>query len=232
MLSCGRAMLGHQSDRRARLESKWRSKRGPEFPWYLSEPPPQLVELLKKGEWADGPALDLGCGSGVATTHLARYFRPAVGVDLALAAVQQAVNQATEEPSHARFVVADVPRLPFPSGVFAFIFDRGCLQAMPKELWSAYFIEVERLLKPGGGLQLMTSKPAMSLIGALGAVKARLRSVLRGRGMGGGKREFISDASIARLLPASMTTILLEHFPFRLATGLIRDFTHGVFRRN
>lgn len=214
------------------MESKWRSRRGPEFPWHISGPPPQLVDLLKKGDLPDGPALDLGCGSGVATTYLARYFRPAVGVDLAFAAVQEAGNLATQEHSQASFLVADVPRVPFGAGVFAFIFDRGCLQVLPKAMWSAYFIEVERLLKPGGVFQLLTSKPALSLIGALRAIKARLRSIVRGRGIGTGKREFISDASIARLLPASMTIILLEHFPFRLATGTIRDFTHGVFKRS
>lgn len=225
-------MPGHQPDRRARLESKWRSRRGPEFPWHISGPPQQLVELLREGELPNGPALDLGCGSGVAATYLARYFSPAVGVDLALAAVQQAGKLATEQHSHAVFLVADVPRLPFGSGVFAFIFDRGCFQVMPKVVWSAYFIEVERLLKPGGIFQLMTSKPRLSLLDALRLVKTRLRSIVGGRGLAGGKRAFISDASIARLLPPCMTTILVEHFPFRLATGTIRDFTHCVFRRS
>ena len=213
------------------LERRWRSRQGPEFPWYLPGPPPQLVALLKDGEFPDGPSLDLGCGSGVATLHLARRFRPAVGVDLALAAIQQAARQANEEHSPARFVLADVPWLPFGSGAFAFVFDRGCLQVVPKESWSAYFAEVERLLKPGGIFQMMTSRPARSLIGALGAVRASLGSLVSGRGIGGGRREFISDATIARLLPASMTTMLLEHFPFRLATGTMRDFTHGVFRK-
>lgn len=224
-------MPAHQSDRRGRLESRWRSRQGPEFPYYIPGPPPQLVELLKQGESLDGPALDLGCGSGVTVSYLARYFRPAVGVDLAFAAIQQARKLATAEHSHASFVVADVPELPFGAGVFAFIFDRGCFQSMPKEVWPGYFAEVERLLKPGGVFQLMTSKPSMSLSRALRLFRARIRSLLRGRGMGGRQREFISDASIAQLLPPSMTTILLEHFPFRLATGVIRDFTHAVFRR-
>lgn len=224
-------MPGIQPDRRATLEDKWRSRRDCEFPWHVPGPPPQLVDLLNEGAWPDGAALDLGCGSGAATTHLARYFRPAVGVDLALPALRQAEELASGHPPHARFVVADVPRLPFSSGAFAFIFDRGCLQSVPQEAWAAYFIEVERLLKPGGGFQLLTSKPSWSLTGALHMVRARLRSLAGGDALGRGKREFISDASISRLLPASMGTILLEHFSFRLANGIVRDFTHGVFRR-
>jgi SAM-dependent methyltransferase len=224
-------MPGDHSDRRARLERKWRSKRGPEFPWHLSGPPPQLVELLRERACPPGPALDLGCGSGISATYLARYFQPTVGVDLALAAVRQARELASEQQSPASFLVADVPRLPFGPGVFAFIFDRGCVQSMPQAVWSAYFVEIERLLKPGGVFQLMASKPRWSPVDALRVIKRRLQATLQGRGIDAGGREFLSDAAIARLLPASMTTLRIEHFRFRLTTGTIREFLHAVFRR-
>jgi SAM-dependent methyltransferase len=222
---------GHRQPptRRDRWEKKWRSRAGPQFHWYLSEPPPELVELTSGSNIPAGGALDLGCGPGVATEHIARSFRPAVGVDMVFAAVTEARDLVRSRGEKASFVVAEAPVLPFRAQAFGLVFDRGCLQAIPRTSWAIYFREVERLLKPGGMLQLYVSKAAREfppLLSAYG-IKLRLRWL---RGKRGGP-QFLSPDAIRRLIPSSMAEVELRQFPFRTSEGKTRNVTYGLFRK-
>jgi len=146
-------------------EGKYRKKKGEDFGWYLSQPPPELIKLLESGEVSTGPAVDVGCGPGVAISHLAaQAFRPAVGLDIAFAAVCQARELARENKTPPVFVVAAAPFLPLQGEFFTFIFDRGCMHALPEADWSLYLQEIERLLKTGGVFQLLAKRPSPAVL--------------------------------------------------------------------
>jgi len=179
------------SERRRIWEERWQRRDAGEFGWYLSEPPPQLVELLRTHRLPEGGALDIACGNGVAARYLARSFAPSVGFDIALAAVSRpatatAASAQEEAGAHASFLVADATAsFPFREGSFALVFDRGGLQNLPDGSWPHYFAEVRRVLVPGGVLQLLSSRPA-----ATGAPRRGLRArvgAMIGRGPGAGE---------------------------------------------
>ena len=104
--------------RRRRWEGRWQQRTGSEFCWYLDAPPPELTSLVEEHVLPSGAALDLGCGSGVATTYLAKHFSPALGLDIAVGAVSQARDFARGQGVHPSFLVAEVPVLPLQDGAF------------------------------------------------------------------------------------------------------------------
>jgi SAM-dependent methyltransferase len=218
--------LPSSEKRRKRWERRYGQKQGADFIWFLDQPPPELVQLVERNELPIGAALDLGCGPGVATAYMARHFNPAVGMDIALAAVIQAQQRARREGLNPRFVVAEAPVLPFRSASFSLVFDRGCLQAIPKDAWPTYFREVERLLVPGGMFQLFCSKPMKQFPPLLSyrGVRARLRWVLGRRGP-----QFLSHSLLRELAEPSMHARTLEDFPFQPTAGPVRAMTHGIF---
>jgi SAM-dependent methyltransferase len=225
----GKVLMPRSQPEKRSWEARWQLAEDPDFLWHLDEPPPQLRELIEQGGLPTGAALDVGCGSGIATSYLARFYRPAIGLDIAFSAVRRAQQVARERSVPNTFVVGKVPALPFRPLAFALIFDRGCLQGIPIELWPAYFIEVDKLLKPEGALQIMASKPAKASAASLRGLKSRARAVVGGERMHA--RHQFSDATFVRFLPASMETTLLEHFPFQTGAGRLRDFTHAIFRK-
>lgn len=210
-------------------ERKWRTLAGPEFPWHLTEPPPELVRLMEEGTLPHGGALDLGCGDGIAASYIARFRRPSVGVDIAVAAVERAARLARDAGSAASFVAAEAPLLPFVSQTFALVFDRGCLQNIAGESWPAYFREVERLLRPGGLLQLYASRPEFGpLLSARGVVN-RLRAFRSARRRH--KREFFSPRTMRKALPPSFHPVEVTEFPFRTRDGRKRRFVYVLAQR-
>lgn len=217
------------SDKRRSWETQWQQRAGADFQWYLSEPPPELVELMAREDLPGGGALDLGCGPGVATASLASRFSPAVGMDIASGAVSEARALAREKGERASFLVAEAPLLPFRDRSFGLVFDRGCLQAIPRNAWERYFREVERLLVPGGMLQLYVSKAAREFPPLLSArgVRLRLKWLKGKRGP-----QFVSPDLIRGLLPGSMRELELRQFPFRVAGGKLRNVTYGLFRKD
>ncbi len=214
---------------RSLWERRWSEKGLDEFGWYLEEPPPELIRLLEAGGLPKGAAVDLGCGPGVATAYLAQFFRPAIGVDIVLEAVRQATGVAAKKGVSPSFLVAAAPILPFRAERFALVFDRGCLQHVPKEAWSTYFREVERLLVPGGTFELFCSRPMKNLPPAISVRGARSRmGWLLGRRRRGS--QFLSHAFLRRLAEP-LETISLDDVLFRPRVGPERAMTHGIFRK-
>src|SRR2546430_7886962 len=142
------------SRKRRRWEELYRTGDPHQFRWLEDEVPPHLLELLRRRDLVDGAALDIGCGPGTITMTLATRFRPTVGLDLSLAAVTRARAQPVPRDGvRPSFLVAAAPDMPFPDGLFSFVFDRGCLQALPVREWPVYLERVAHLLKPGGMFQ-------------------------------------------------------------------------------
>jgi len=223
---------GHESHGRSELgevwERRWQRQRGSEFHWFLSEPPQQLKDALAAGGLLQGAAYDMGCGPGYVTRLLASSFSPAVGFDIAYSAVREAREAAVSEGARADFIVAAAPDLPFQTNSAAFLFDRGCLQAVDRRSWPRYFQEVDRVLKPGGRFQLFVSqrrRPWKERLSPGGLRIGLRRMVRRKRGA-----EF-SDADILRLAPAGWERLALDHFPLRHQHGKVRIYTYIFFRK-
>lgn len=184
------------------------------------------MDFLERADLPPGPAADLGCGGGVATAYLSSRFPLAVGLDVATGAVSQAKELARARGARCPFVLAEVPAMPFRDGAFAFLFDRGCLQSVPRQRWRAYFTEVARLLRPRGVLQVYVSRA-----GRTGAGRPRqvLRRLVGRRGTGGAS--FASPGFIRRMVPDALEVLDLWELPAEDVPGPARRYLYGVLRR-
>lgn len=221
-----------REDLRGWWEARWSERRAEETEFYMSEPPAELRALLEQGSvtFPVGAALDLGCGAGFVTAYLSRFFHSTVGVDIALSAVQEARRRA-DETRIPSFAVADARSLPFLPGSFGFIFDRGCLQQLPRTEWESYLEGVDRLLASGGMFHLFVSKEVRKMppIWSKRGMGARVRNLLRSERLTG--PQFLSRSFVTQLMPAALEPIEVGEFPFRTATGKQRVFIHGLFRK-
>jgi SAM-dependent methyltransferase len=174
---------------RAHWDKAYGRKRGPEFSWSLEAPAGELVALLDRGVVPIGPSLDLGCGTGVATSYIyVRGLRPTVGLDISIAGVYQARDYARRHSTCPQFVVAAAPVLPFADASFAFVFDRGCMHALSEALWPLHLREIERTLRAGGVVQLWEKEPSPTRLRELAPASFEVLSlesapfVIAGRG--------------------------------------------------
>ena len=122
--------------------------------WHLSSPSPELLAALADG-WlpAGGRAVDVGCGLGRETGHLARAGWQAVGVDLS----GVALTRAAAEQDGPGFLRADARRLPFGRHSLDAALDRGCFHYLLPDDRPGYAAELDRVLRPGGRLLLRAS---------------------------------------------------------------------------
>jgi len=75
-------------------------------PWVIGQPQPAIVTLERQG-WVRGKVLDVGCGTGEHTIHLAALGYDVYGVDLSSQAIEQARANAAAHNVAAHFAVAD-----------------------------------------------------------------------------------------------------------------------------
>src|SRR5262245_20640842 len=217
-----------QGDRRATWEERYQHKTGSEFRWYVDRPPDELVELVESRMTDRSGALDIGCGPGVASAYLAGFFQPTVGFDFALSAVTQARDRARGQGVAPEFVVGEAPMLPFRDESFSLVFDRGCLQGIPRQAWEPYFREVRRLLRAGGTFQLFVSKPTKRFppLSTTQGMRARLRWYLRRRGPA-----FLSQDLLRGLAGPGLQVEHMEELTFQPTTGPLRIMIHAIFRK-
>jgi ubiquinone/menaquinone biosynthesis C-methylase UbiE len=120
--------------------------------------------------------LDVGCGPGQITVFLAERLPEAEvwGVDLAPTMIDLARGHAAASPAVARlhFDVADVARLPFPSGAFDAIVSTGSIKHWPDPV--AGLRELHRVLAPGGRA-FVAEMNRLAPPEAVGAQRRRLR---------------------------------------------------------
>jgi ubiquinone/menaquinone biosynthesis C-methylase UbiE len=108
--------------------------------------------LIEEIAFAPGERiLDMCCGTGGATVHLAARTGPegeVVGMDLS--AGQVAAARRRRRMPNARFVEGDVARTGFPDGSFDKVFITHALHEMRRELRVRVLAEAGRVLKEGG----------------------------------------------------------------------------------
>ncbi len=94
---------------------------------------------------AQGLFVEVGCGSGEASTAIRRNGRHLVGCDYSIAALA-AVDPATYDS----LVLADAAHLPFDDGTVAGIWNLGVMEHFLPDTARAILAEFRRVLSPGG----------------------------------------------------------------------------------
>jgi SAM-dependent methyltransferase len=130
-------------------------------PWDTGVTPPEVVELVERGDLPAGRALDLGCGTGTNCIFLAHHGWAAVGIDFSALAVFRAGRKARQAGVDCRFYRADVTDLSFLAGPFDLALDIGCLHSVPSPKWEPYAAGLARLVRPGGLYMLYAFTPRL-----------------------------------------------------------------------
>ncbi|SEO19372.1 class I SAM-dependent methyltransferase [Actinacidiphila rubida] len=128
-------------------------------PFFVGTPDENLVEYLDSGLVASGGrALDLGCGPGRNTVHLASRGFEVDAVDLSPAAVAWARERAGEAgvADRVRFHRGNAFALEGlgAAGPYDLVCDSGCFHHLPPHRRVSYLALLDRVLAPGGHLAL------------------------------------------------------------------------------
>jgi phosphoethanolamine N-methyltransferase len=120
---------------------------------YLSPGGPEEVDRVVEGLPLQGKALlDIGCGPGGVTLHLAEKYglACATGFDVEKPVVEAARRRAKARGSAVRAVFVHAPPglLPFADAAFDVVFSKDALLHVPDK--DALFAEIFRVLRPGG----------------------------------------------------------------------------------
>ena len=139
----------------------WEGKaRGGGAPWTDAE-----FYELGRSDWEDfrrhwehyglnrAACLEIGCGAGRITMHLAKDFRQTHAVDVSEGMLSYARVHITDDS--VTFHLSDGARLPLPDGAVTAVFSTHVFQHFDSLAHaSAYFAEVTRVLAPGGSLMI------------------------------------------------------------------------------
>lgn len=120
---------------------------------YLSPGGPDEVDRVLAGlSLADRVVLDIGCGAGGITLHLAEKHGAAevTGFDVEEPVIAAARRRSAEKglADRVRFVQAPPGRLPFPDACFDVVFSKDALLHVRDK--DALFADIFRVLKAGG----------------------------------------------------------------------------------
>ena len=118
----------------------------------------RLFERLEVMNVSPEMILDAGCGTGYCTRILNKQFSKAktIGVDLAPGMIEQAKKQ-NGFFSKIEYQVADLEQLPFADNSFDLVFSNLTVQWLIES--KNLFLELNRVLKPGGLLIFSTLGP-------------------------------------------------------------------------
>ncbi|GAB2674065.1 class I SAM-dependent methyltransferase [Saccharopolyspora gloriosae] len=132
-------------------------------PWVIGAPQPAVVELERSGAFG-GAVLDVGCGTGEHTIHLARLGYDVLGVDSSGNAVDRARANAARQGVEARFDVADALRF---GGAprFDTILDSALFHVFGPEDRVAYARSLHRASAPGAVLHVLALADVEDSIG-------------------------------------------------------------------
>lgn len=148
----------------ARISERWsRDWARPDYApgWRIAEIPAEVQAALDDG-WLpsdDAPRLlDLGCGDGVVTAHLAAVGINALGVDVAeraIALARERIDATVVTSGALAFEVADATESLAHFGMFDAVLDRGCFHNVTKRSQRLYVEALAEVLPPGAPMLLV-----------------------------------------------------------------------------
>ncbi|QWF83956.1 class I SAM-dependent methyltransferase [Amycolatopsis sp. CA-230715] len=122
-------------------------------PWVIGEPQPAVLELEREGRFR-GKVLDVGCGAGEHTLHLAGLGYDVLGVDFSPFALELAKANAAARGIEARFEVADAMRLGGEPR-YDTVLDSALFHVFAPEDQLAYARSLHAVTKPGGVVHVL-----------------------------------------------------------------------------
>lgn len=127
--------------------------------WHYDRPSPELVAFLAAAGLRPGArVIDVGCGAGSDAICLAHHGYRVLAIDISSQALEIASYRARQAGLSIAFRLADVVRLPVPSGSAELVSDRGCFHHLEPAQRALYSRETYRVLRPGGALFLRGSR--------------------------------------------------------------------------
>lgn len=110
-----------------------------------------VIELagVKPGD----KVLDVACGTGSLTMTAESYARPGgkvYGIDASPEMIEVAKKKAVRSKSEVAFEIGLIEKLDFPDATFDVVISRLAIHHLPDDLKRKAFVEILRVLKPGG----------------------------------------------------------------------------------
>jgi SAM-dependent methyltransferase len=131
-------------------------------PWVIGQPQPAIVELERAGR-IGGAVLDVGCGTGEHTIHLAALGYDVLGVDASAAGIERARAIAAERGVDARFALADALDLgagPVHDQAYETVLDSALFHIFDAGDRVRYARSLHRVCRPGGVVHLLALSDA------------------------------------------------------------------------
>lgn len=109
-----------------------------------------LLDGLRDRVGPEGRVLDLGCGIGRIAAEIAGRFAEVVGVDVSPAMIETARAMHADRRGLRFDANSGSDLAAFPAADMDLIFSYSVLPHLPPDVLESYFLEVGRVLKPGG----------------------------------------------------------------------------------
>lgn len=122
-------------------------------PWVIDQPQPAVVALERDG-WFRGSVLDVGCGTGEHTIHLARLGYDVLGVDVSPAGIDQARAGAASRGVSTHYEIGDCFDLGG-SPTYDTVLDSALFHIFDDGDRARYVRSLSRVVRSGGVLHLL-----------------------------------------------------------------------------
>ena len=134
------------------LEHYGNANAAEKLPWHHAEPN-RFLDLVHQSRGEPGTALDMGCGSGVDSVHLAKMGWQVTSLDFMPEALEMTAGRAEKAGVELKLVQMDVTEWKH-NAQFDLLLDSGLLHNMGREKIAGYRAKILDWLKPNGDFLL------------------------------------------------------------------------------